>query len=88
MTSDLAVPVLVAMLRGNSGEEFPLLIDGTHRLYRAHAERVAELPAYVLTAEETLAIRDDGFIGASVHWLSHDERRLPGGPPEAGDGGG
>jgi hypothetical protein len=63
LTTDLSEPVLVATLRNESGEEFPLLIDGTHRLYRAYAEQVAELPAHVLTVEETLAIREDGYIG-------------------------
>lgn len=33
------------------------LIDRTHRLYRAFAEHRTDLPAYVLTVEETLAIR-------------------------------
>ena len=87
MTTDLDEPVLVAMLRSSLNKQFPLLIDGTHRLYRAHVEHVAELPAYVLTAEESLAIREDGFIGSSVFWPSHDQGRLPSDAAEPGDGG-
>lgn len=78
MTTDLDEPLLVATLRSKEGQEYPLLIDGTHRLYRAFAEHRAELPAYVLSADESLVIREDGFIGGSVHWLGHDERRRPG----------
>ncbi|HKR81476.1 MAG TPA: hypothetical protein VJR27_00550 [Candidatus Saccharimonadales bacterium] len=60
MTTDLAEPVMVAVLRDQeSGQDCPLLIDGTHRLYRAHQEGIAELPAYVLTVEESLAIRQE-----------------------------
>lgn len=60
MTTDLAEPVIAAMLHSKEhNEEYPLLIDGTHRLYRAHKEGVAELPAYVLSVEESLAIRED-----------------------------
>lgn len=77
MTTDLSEPVLVATLRNNEGEEFPLLIDGTHRLFRANAENLAELPAYVLTAEESLTIREDAFLSSTVHWPSYDRARLP-----------
>jgi len=75
MTTNLAEPVLVATIRSSEHRTRPLLIDGTHRLYRAHIERVAELPAYVLSVEESLAIREDGFIGGSVYWPSHDAGR-------------
>jgi hypothetical protein len=84
MTTDLSEPLLVAALRSEEGEEFPLLIDGTHRLYRAFVEGVNELPAYLLSIEESLAIREDGAIGRSVHWPGRD----PGGAGEPGDGGG
>ncbi len=63
LTTDLRAPVLVATLRNQAGDEFPLLVDGTHRLYRAHVEGVERLSADVLTVEETLTIREDGFIG-------------------------
>ena len=61
MTTDLSAPVLVATLRANDGDEFPLLIDGAHRLYRAYAEGVTTLPADVLSADESLAIREDAY---------------------------
>ncbi len=86
MTTNLDEPLLVATVRSNDGEEYPLLIDGTHRLYRAFTEHRADLPAYVLTVEESFAIREDGFIGASVYWPSHDARRQSGGATELGDG--
>lgn len=86
MTTDLVEPVFVATLRRSEGEEFPLLIDGTHRLYRAYVEHVAELPAYVLTVDESLAIREDGFIGSSVYWPSHDRERFMGDSAEPSDG--
>jgi hypothetical protein len=52
MTTDLGTPVILATLRDAS-----LLIDGCHRLYRAHAEARPTLPAFVLTPVETLSIR-------------------------------
>lgn len=62
MTTDLSSPLIVATLRNrDTEEEFPLLIDGTHRLYRAYTERVSDLPAYVLNADESLAIREDAY---------------------------
>lgn len=88
MAADLNDPVLVATLRNQEGTEFPLLIDGIHRLYRAFAERIAELPAYVLTAEESLAIREDGLTKPSVTWPGYDRNRLPGNSAEPGNGGG
>jgi hypothetical protein len=57
MTTDLTQPVIIATLPGTGGGPLALLIDGTHRLYKAHATGVAELPAWVLTPAETLAIR-------------------------------
>jgi hypothetical protein len=61
MTTDLTEPVIVAMLHSQEDDrDYPLLIDGTHRLYRAHAEGTPELPVYVLNVEETLAIREGG----------------------------
>jgi hypothetical protein len=84
MTADLSDPVLVATLRNNEGEEFPLLIDGTHRLFRANAEGLAELPAYVLTAEESLTVREDAFLGSTIHWPSFERSRLLGSSDEPG----
>jgi hypothetical protein len=57
MTTDLTRPVILATLRSTSGP-LALLIDGTHRLYKAHATATAELPACLLTETETLTIRD------------------------------
>lgn len=61
MTTDLTEPLIVATLRTSDHGQSPLLIDGTHRLYRAYREGVAELPAYVLNVVETQAIRIDGL---------------------------
>jgi len=87
MTTDLDEPVLVAMMRSSPSRQFPLLIDGTHRLYHAYVECVAELPAYVLTVEESLAIREDDFIHSSVHWPSPNYGRLLKSPDEHGNSG-
>jgi hypothetical protein len=57
MTTDLTRPVILATLRSTGGP-LALLIDGTHRLYKAHATGAAELPACLLTETETLTIRD------------------------------
>jgi hypothetical protein len=61
LTTDLTEPVIIATLRSRQDEQFPLLIDGTHRLYRAQNEGVTELPAYVLDVAETLTIREDAY---------------------------
>jgi len=61
MTTDLSEPLIVATLRTSDHSESPLLIDGTHRLYRAYQEGIAELPAYVLDIEETLLIRESAY---------------------------
>lgn len=61
MTTDLSEPLIVATLRTSDHGRSPLLIDGTHRLYRAYQEGVAELPAFVLDEMETQAIRFDGL---------------------------
>jgi hypothetical protein len=57
MTTDLTQPVIIAALPVTGDEPTPLLIDGTHRLYKAHATGAAQLPAWVLTDTETLTIR-------------------------------
>lgn len=77
MTTSLDEPVLIATLRGDEGRRYPLLIDGTHRIYKAFALGMEALPAYVLTDEESLAIRDDPFVSSQVHWPSHDQTRAP-----------
>jgi hypothetical protein len=59
MTTDLTQPLIVATLHLPGSGNSSLLIDGTHRLYRAHREHVAELPAYVLDVNESLVIRLD-----------------------------
>jgi hypothetical protein len=57
MTTDLTQPLIIATLPVTGDEPAALLIDGTHRLFKGHATGTAELPAYVLTEAETLAIR-------------------------------
>jgi len=59
MTTDLSQPLIVATLRTSDHGHSPLLIDGTHRLYRAYHEDVAELPSYVLDVAESLEVRLD-----------------------------
>ena len=59
MTTDLTQPLIVATLHLPGSGNSSLLIDGTHRLYRAYHEDIAELPAYVLSVAESLAIRLD-----------------------------
>jgi hypothetical protein len=56
MTTDLAQPLIIASVPlGNAA--YNVLLDGLHRLYRAHVEGVASLPGWALTDDETLAIR-------------------------------
>ena len=59
MTTDLANPLIVATLHLPGSGNSSLLIDGTHRLYRAYREDIAELPVCVLDVNESLAIRLD-----------------------------
>jgi hypothetical protein len=56
MTTDLSVPLLLEFLPHSDGDSGRVLIDGCHRLFRAHAEAVAELPAHCLTVEETMHV--------------------------------
>ena len=66
MTTDPGEPVILATLAGASGEPAgPLLIDGCHRLYKAAVTGRAEIPAFVLTAAETLLIRSNAVLGPS-----------------------
>jgi hypothetical protein len=87
MTIDLEEPVLIASIRSSWGELLPLLIDGTHRIYKAYTLGVSTLPSYVLDDVESLSIRDDQFIGTPDHWLNYDWTRAPeddGEPPRGG----
>jgi hypothetical protein len=56
MKADLSRPVIVATLPRPGRDGLPVLIDGSHRLYRAVAEHRPVLPAYLLTAHETAKI--------------------------------
>lgn len=63
MSTDLTRPVILGQVSVNGSPPAALLIDGVHRLYRAWREAVPRLPAYLLTAEETLQIRHDKLLG-------------------------
>ncbi|MBQ1011079.1 hypothetical protein KBX53_08975 [Micromonospora sp. M51] len=63
MTTDVAEPLIVAQISVNEQPPATLLIDGTHRLYRAWREHIPRLPAYVLTVEETRQVQDDLLLG-------------------------
>jgi hypothetical protein len=63
MRTDLTRPVLLGRISVNGSPPAALLIDGVHRLYHAWREGVPRLPAYLLTAEETLRIRHDKLLG-------------------------
>ena len=63
MTTDPGEPAILATLADASGELTPLLIDGCHRLHKAAVTGQAEMPAFVLTAAETLLIRSDAVLG-------------------------
>lgn len=63
MTTDLTKPLIVGQVSINGHPPTPLLIDGTHRLYRAWREHVPQLPAYLLTPEETRQIQDAALLG-------------------------
>jgi hypothetical protein len=86
MTTDLEDPLIVATLTGGEGERFPLVIDGTNRLYKAHVLGIGTLPALVLDEAESLAIRDDPFVQSPTHWQSSDPDRAPK-PPSGGETG-
>jgi hypothetical protein len=57
MTTNLDEPLIIATLQAKGKDPEPLLIDGWHRVYRAHTEGLTHLPAFVLTLDESLAIR-------------------------------
>ena len=62
-TTDPGEPAILATLADASGALTPLLIDGCHRLYKAAVTGQAEMPAFVLTATETLLIRSNAVLG-------------------------
>ncbi|MFE5406818.1 hypothetical protein ACFQ9Z_37115 [Streptomyces sp. NPDC056580] len=57
LQTDLDKPVIIATMEFD-GRPSILLIDGVHRMYRAMIEGRATLPAHILTAAETAAIRE------------------------------
>ncbi len=50
------VPLIVGMVKGNSGKAFPLLLDGWHRVAAALEQGVDSLPCVALSARETKQI--------------------------------
>lgn len=48
MKSDLSVPVIAATIQGQQ-----ILIDGWHRITKQVLDKVATIPCYILTEEET-----------------------------------
>ena len=58
MSTDLTAPVILGQLSLNGSPRAALLIDGN----RAWRHAVPQLPAYLLTAEETLQIRHDKLL--------------------------
>ena len=63
MSTDLSNPVLLGMVRVGDQPPAALLIDGVHRLYHAWRKGVPQLPAYLLTAEETRHVQQDKLLG-------------------------
>lgn len=53
--ADTENPVLIAMIPMEQ-DIIPLLFDGHHRMYRAMSEGKKELPAYIFTPEQSLAV--------------------------------
>ncbi len=76
MTTDLDDPVIIATLTTAGGKPAgPPLTGGCHRLYKA-AVTGADLPAFVLTAAETLSIRHPVILGpGSRRWAAGTETR-------------
>ena len=63
MTTDMTQPVIIATVPVPGGPPAALLIDGTHRLYKATVQGCTHLPSFVLTEAETLAIRRRPHLG-------------------------
>ena len=57
MNSKSTNPVIIAQIPTEKGI-FPILIDGHHRLFKAHEEKKKTIPAFVLTPEQTLFLCD------------------------------
>lgn len=74
MTTDLTQPVIIATIPVPGQPPALLLIDGTHRLYKATVLGRAHLPSRVLTEAETLAIRRPARPGP----VRAARRRAPG----------
>ena len=75
MTTSLDDPLIIATLTTAGGQlAGPLLIDGCHRLYKAAVTGLAELPAFMLTAAETLSIRHEITLGPG-RWAARTETR-------------
>ena len=76
MTTSLDDPLIIATLATADGQPAgPLLIDGCHRLYKAAVTGLAELPSFVLTAAETLAIRHEITLGPGRRAARRETRR-------------
>jgi hypothetical protein len=76
MTTSLDDPVIIASVTVAGEPPAPLLIDGTHRLYKAAVTGCTELPSFVLTTAETLSIRHDIILGpGSWRWATGTETR-------------
>jgi uncharacterized ParB-like nuclease family protein len=76
MGTDLDEPLIIASVTADgSGQPYPLLIDGCHRLYKAARLGREHLPSLVLTAAETLAIRHDAVLGTPRAPGRHAGRR-------------
>jgi hypothetical protein len=63
MSTDLTKPLLLGWVRVGAIPPAALLIDGMHRLYHAWRKGVPQLPAYLLTAEETRRVQHDKLLG-------------------------
>lgn len=57
MQTALGTPVIIGLMEFD-GKPAQLLIDGTHRMYRAMMTGADTLPAYFLTVAETAQIRE------------------------------
>lgn len=53
---DFTVPVLVSPIIVDDDVKSYMVIDGWHRIYKAHKHGLTEMPAFVLTVKETLSI--------------------------------
>ena len=58
-TADLSRPVIAILMPGGPDKGWGhMLIDGWHRLHRAHADGVPELPCILLTEQQERDCRD------------------------------